>query len=761
MLTTNPVLIQNHPRSRNEPAPLFLIHDASGLLTAYFHLGTLGRKVYGIFDPKFDTEGLGGWQSIEEIAEAYVRLIRRVVTRGDIILGVAVLSKSTNPTIFTGWSFGGILSVQIAHILATKGSGLRVSRIVLIDSVYPRCDRHETAKRPQHEEEETLDIKGVSNETREKLESALMRATCLSDCWEPPVWAPVTNGIPRPARRGEKPAPPPTVLIRAQQFVPTKTGAVCPLDRTRCLPQLGWEDMQEGFVREVIHVPAHHYNIFDAEVLKSLDPELPSSEIITRAALLQTVFTLAQCVSSMILAKVADSPRGGRKLVLAVGTLASTISCLAFGFITSFGQAVALRILEGAFNGNVATVRTMMSEVVKDKCYQPRAFVMLPLMFNFAAICSPLIGGQLVNLATRFPNALGHNQFLLAWPYALPALVTGFLGLIAFLLVLFFLEETLEPLAGRHDPFLEFSQKLFSNSKRSSDYSKVDNDDEEMTSFLGHNSNNITFDEESSHSSPSRNIKVQINDKKKLRVVQVLPFLRIFTLNLIFVLIAATLQESHVAGYNTLWTSFLSDPVLSPEGFRPPFRFGGGAGMAPVSIGWTQAMFGIMGLPMLMFVFVRVQAALGTVRMWRTFLLGFPLAYFLIPYLVLLPSSQPPPQAREGPVVWVFIVFVQTIMVITSTFVVPAQLVLINLSSPHPSALGRTHSIFFVVTSLARAISSAVSGVAYGWGSSRNFTGFAWWVMSALAGLGFTVSWWAEEGTGHEIKLDGEDEQKL
>lgn len=38
-----------------------------------------------------------------------------------------------------------------------------------------------------------------------------------------------------------------------------------------------------------------------------------------------------------------------------------------FGFITSFWQALALRITEGIFNGNVAIARTMISEVVKEK----------------------------------------------------------------------------------------------------------------------------------------------------------------------------------------------------------------------------------------------------------------------------------------------------------------------------------------------------------------------------------------------------------
>ncbi|GJD03505.1 major facilitator superfamily transporter [Colletotrichum higginsianum] len=69
----------------------------------------------------------------------------------------------------------------------------------------------------------------------------------------------------------------------------------------------------------------------------------------------------------MFLGRLADSPKGGRKLVLLMGLAGSFVGCVAFGFITNFKQALALRILEGFVNGNVATVRTMVSEVVVEK----------------------------------------------------------------------------------------------------------------------------------------------------------------------------------------------------------------------------------------------------------------------------------------------------------------------------------------------------------------------------------------------------------
>jgi hypothetical protein len=43
------------------------------------------------------------------------------------------------------------------------------------------------------------------------------------------------------------------------------------------------------------------------------------------------------------------------------------ISCLGFGFSTSFTQAIICRTLGGVLNGNVGVMRTMISEIIKEK----------------------------------------------------------------------------------------------------------------------------------------------------------------------------------------------------------------------------------------------------------------------------------------------------------------------------------------------------------------------------------------------------------
>ena len=52
---------------------------------------------------------------------------------------------------------------------------------------------------------------------------------------------------------------------------------------------------------------------------------------------MQGCFTGAQVATAMLWGKAADSRSGGRKMVLLVGLLGTAVSCLGYGFATTFG----------------------------------------------------------------------------------------------------------------------------------------------------------------------------------------------------------------------------------------------------------------------------------------------------------------------------------------------------------------------------------------------------------------------------------------
>jgi MFS family permease len=76
-----------------------------------------------------------------------------------------------------------------------------------------------------------------------------------------------------------------------------------------------------------------------------------------------------------------------------MGTL---VSIIGFGFSPNFEAALFFRCLGGVLNGNIGVMRTMISEIVKEKKYQSRAFLLLPMTFNIGVIIGPILGMSLL-----------------------------------------------------------------------------------------------------------------------------------------------------------------------------------------------------------------------------------------------------------------------------------------------------------------------------------------------------------------------------
>ncbi|KAI1733937.1 major facilitator superfamily domain-containing protein [Xylaria scruposa] len=475
--------------------------------------------------------------------------------------------------------------------------------------------------------------------------------------------------------------------------------------------------------------------------LRSLDPSKPSDAIVRDAALLQTVYTLAQGCTAVLWGHLADSPRGGRKMVLLMGLGGSFLSTLAFGLITDFRQAIVIRLVEGALNGNTAMIRTMVSEVIKERRYQAKAFILMPICYNVAAITSPVVAGILANYGSS-----SELPFFRRFPYALPAIASSSVAFLAFLFVFFKLKETHEQARHKYDPGLHISARvaaLFTRGSKQQPYSVITQEeaDEESIQFVGEDVEMTTLDSQ--------------GEVKK----QILPLRRLFTRNLCFTLVAYGIMEGHVAVYNTLWPSFLSDLVATPENahVRLPFGFVGGLGMPVNNVAISLAFAGILGIPLQFFGYSRVVKRLGMLRTWRVFLRGFPLAYFMIPYLSVVPSSSPRPSPRDGPFVWIAIFFAQALIMFSASFAVPSQIVLTNNASPHPTALGRTHSTAEMVNSFTRTISPIAAGLFYSYGSAHGVTGLPWWIMSGVTIFAYILSLWVFEGNGHEIHLETDE----
>ncbi|KAI1868843.1 hypothetical protein JX265_006822 [Neoarthrinium moseri] len=474
--------------------------------------------------------------------------------------------------------------------------------------------------------------------------------------------------------------------------------------------------------------------------LKWFDPSLPDSVIASQAGVLHASFTAAQFVTAMLWGRVADT---------------RVVSCIGFGFSTSFHQALFFRCLGGITNGNIGVLRTMISEVVREKKYQSRAFLLLPMTFNIGIIVGPVLGGILSDPAASYPNLFGQVLLFRNFPYALPNLVSAGFLFCALVGVVLLLEETHDALRDKADYGRLLASKLVSIFRRDTiGYTPLHSRDSsitvEMSPILPETDHGST-----SHAPPRR------------RYISTLPFRRIFTRNVSLTLLAHFFLAFHLGTFNSLWFTFLSTPVYNPEkptpeGFRPslPFHFNGGLGLPARNVGIAMAMLGAIGITMQLFLYPRLSSRFGNVRMWRVCLFLFPVAYIILPYLSVIPSTTPPPSQKTGVGIWVALAGVLFIQVTGRTFALPAQTILVNNCTPHPSVLGTVHGIGQSVSSFARTVGPISGGFLFGIGHDHGLIGGVFWSMAGIAIFGLIASFWVKEGDGHEIWLEGDEEDE-
>lgn len=244
---------------------------------------------------------------------------------------------------------------------------------------------------------------------------------------------------------------------------------------------------------------------------------------------------------------------------------------------------------------------------------------------------------------------------------------------------------------------------------------------------------------------------------------QKLPFYRILRRNVLATFLAHGLIAGHIGAFQNLWFLFLSTPRFDPArpdppGYapHPPFFFTGGLGLSPAIIGTAIGIIGAMGLMMQFGVYSWITFRLGVIYAYRYALALFPLAYALAPFLALVPTRSESPHAADGPWIWIGICGLLLLIVTGRTFALPSSLILINNCTPHPSVLSTIHGIAQSVSAGCRTLGPLVFSTVYGEGLKKGMVGMAWWILMIEAFIAFGASWLVYEGSGHEIRLEGD-----
>ena len=158
------------------------------------------------------------------------------------------------------------------------------------------------------------------------------------------------------------------------------------------------------------------------------------------AGMLITAFAFAEFSTGMIWGRISD--RLGRKPVLIMGLIGTSVSMVSFGFAKTLPGAIIARALGGLLNGNVGVLQTTVAELVTKKEHQPRAYSIMPFVWCLGSIIGPAMGGALAMPCEAYPWLFSKGSFFDTYPFLLPNLVCVIVLLLGITIGFLFLEET-------------------------------------------------------------------------------------------------------------------------------------------------------------------------------------------------------------------------------------------------------------------------------------------------------------------------------
>lgn len=413
------------------------------------------------------------------------------------------------------------------------------------------------------------------------------------------------------------------------------------------------------------------------------------------------------------------SDRVGRKPILLLGCICTSLSLLVVGFAPSLWVALLGRLLGGAFNGNIGIIQTMVGELCKKKEHEPKAYSVMPFVWSIGTIVGPCVGGYFANPEKSFPRIFAPDNIFTRYPYALPNVICAILMLVSVVVGYFFLEEThpdLQPWSTKADLATTSAETPLMPTAGATAHAAADLTHASYGTFdtvdLQPNSNWPT-PSGSRKSSPTR-----LDSKPSIlrckRVVMLVVALGIFT--------------THTMGYDVLL------PIFAQDARSPSLGLAGGLGLTTQQVGAVMAVNGVIALFTQAVVFPLLASWMGVWRLFLVVTIGHPLAYIAVPYIsCFAPGSTGFYTALYGCL---------TVRNIFSIVAYPLLLILIKEASPAPSCLGRINGLAASTGAACRMVASPLVGYLYGMGARWGCSGLSWWVCGLIALMGVVQLPW-------------------
>ncbi|WRT63301.1 uncharacterized protein IL334_000206 [Kwoniella shivajii] len=390
------------------------------------------------------------------------------------------------------------------------------------------------------------------------------------------------------------------------------------------------------------------------------------------AGLIESVFAVAELLTVFQWGKASD--HWGRKPVLLIGCAGATISSVLFGFSTTFPAMVLTRAINGLANGNVAVLKSVISEL-SDETNQSIAFSFFPLSMAIGTILASSIGGYFPHFANRFPSVGDAFPVIRKYPYMLPSLVAAVFPFSSGIVASLFMKETLPT-------------KKVVVPKRVSTYRSInDEDDSEMQDT-----------EEDENDGPA------------------VGFRGLLTPDINKLMGSFGLLQLQGICFGCLLPLFCFTPTSA-----------GGLGFNESQIGLAMSIRGFATIIVQLLAFPFLQKRVGTVRLYKF------LVFLFIPAFAFLPITNVFALRGQSWAVWTGLaVSLSTYSIGNMAFA--CNLIMVNDAAPNRQSLGAINGLSQAVSSLMRAIGPGSASAIFALSVDRQLIhGHLIWIL--LVGL--------------------------
>ncbi|KAK7959782.1 uncharacterized protein PG986_004636 [Apiospora aurea] len=432
------------------------------------------------------------------------------------------------------------------------------------------------------------------------------------------------------------------------------------------------------------------------------EPDAEAARVSTYSGILVSAFPLAQFFVSLPWGWLSD--RHGRRVAILAGLAVSVLANVGFGLSRSLGALLFWRVLTGLGNGNVGIMRTVTAEIVRERRFQTKAFLLLPLVFNSGMVASLALGGWLAEPVVHLPWLFGPGGAFDfggnpegGWVDSRVPLRTAGLDE---------RDEATEDCGLRAGRSLLTWFRAYIYPRRGRGYATVGSQD----------SDGLVAGGDHGEKPPTAETGPLKNPEPR-------PFRQIWTREVLASLVSFGLLPLHNSAFMHIFPVYLSSPPADNTE-ATVFTFTGGLGLRSASIGLWLSSFGVCGILLQLFIYPRIQARIGTRGVFRIALVLFPATYAAAPYLSLV--------AGDSAVRYVLLGLVVCAQIMARTMAIPSTVILLTESAPDKSVLGTIHGAGNMLASFARAVGPALGGWVFAVGVEEGVIGLVWWLYLVI-----------------------------